>query len=119
MLSPRSAYKSYQATGNRQPATGNRQPATGIGHPATDGRPLSTSAQLRRIRSAEALSPMPDAAYFRITPNTSSRFCAINSGVSPSRLSRSSGSVFDARTLKCQSGNSAENPSSVYVWPSL
>ena len=45
--------------------------------------------------------------------STSSRFCSISSGVVASRFSRSSGSVFDARTLKCQSGYSTEMPSSV------
>ena len=43
---------------------------------------------------------------------TSSRLASIMACVVASRLSRSIGSVFDARTLKCQSGNSAEMPSS-------
>ena len=42
--------------------------------------------------------------YPRITSSTSSRFFSISSGVVASRLSRSSGSVFEPRTLKCQSG---------------
>jgi hypothetical protein len=52
--------------------------------------------------------------HARISPITSSRFRAINSGVFASRFSRSSGSVFDGRTLKCQSGYSTEIPSSSY-----
>jgi hypothetical protein len=39
---------------------------------------------------------------------------SISSGVVASRFSRSSGSVFDGRTLKCQSGYSTEMPSSSY-----
>jgi hypothetical protein len=42
--------------------------------------------------------------YDRISSSTSSRFCSMSSGdTSDSRLSRSRGSVFDGRTLKCQS----------------
>ena len=51
--------------------------------------------------------------------STSSRFRSISSGVTASRFNRSIGSVFDGRTLKCQSGNSAEMPSSAYVRPSV
>jgi hypothetical protein len=52
-------------------------------------------------------------SYERMKESTSSRFSSINFSVVASRLSRSIGSVFDPRTLKCQSGNSAEIPSSV------
>ena len=48
-----------------------------------------------------------------INASTSSRFRSISSCVTASRFSRSSGSVFDARTLKCQSGYSTEMPSSL------
>ena len=45
-----------------------------------------------------------DPAYPRISCNTSSRRFSMSSGVAASRLRRSSGSVFEGRTLKCQSG---------------
>ena len=48
----------------------------------------------------------------RMMPRTSSRRRSMISGVVPSRFRRSSGSVFDALTLKCQSSNSTEMPSS-------
>src|SRR5687768_9498777 len=41
-------------------------------------------------------------AQLRMNAITSSRFASIFSGVVASRLSRSNGSVFEARTLKCQ-----------------
>jgi hypothetical protein len=63
----------------------------------------------RRVLRGEKLFE----TYRRIIPSTSSRFCFHHSGVVASRFRRSSGSVFEPRTLKCQSGNSAENPSSV------
>jgi hypothetical protein len=56
--------------------------------------------------------------YDRISATTSSRFFSISSGVIASRFSRSSGSVLDGRTLKCQSAYSTDNPSSLYWWPS-
>ena len=46
-----------------------------------------------------------------ISASTSSRRCSIVSADNASRFSRSSGSVFDGRTLKCQSGYSNEMPS--------
>jgi hypothetical protein len=52
------------------------------------------------------------ARHARMTASTSSRFFSISSGVVASRFRRSIGSVFDARTLKCQSGYSADTPSS-------
>ena len=58
-------------------------------------------------------SPVGRLRYCRITPSTSSRFCSIIAAVVASRFRRSSGSVFEPRTLKCQSGYSAENPSIV------
>ena len=58
-------------------------------------------------------------AYFALmNASTSSRFFSIISRVVASRLSRRSGSVFDGRTLKCQSGYSTETPSIVYDLPS-
>ena len=51
-------------------------------------------------------------AHARISPRTSSRFASMSSReTSDSRLRRSSGSVFEGRTLKCQSGKSSETPS--------
>src|SRR5262249_32166046 len=65
------------------------------------------------------LSPRQGRLYqLRISAITSSRFLAIISGVVASRLRRSSGSVFDGRTLKCQSAYSTDRPSSLYWWPS-
>jgi len=53
-----------------------------------------------------------------MSATTSSRLTAIISGVAASRFKRSNGSVFERRTLKCQSGYSTEMPSSVYWRPS-
>ena len=50
-------------------------------------------------------------SQLRMNASTSSRFCSIISCVVASRFRRSSGSVFEARTLKCQLWNSAEMPS--------
>ena len=66
-----------------------------FGSPARDRRALAVDRQPRMIAS------------------TSSRRFSMISGVRPSRFSRSSGSVFEARTLKCQSSNSTEMPSSL------
>jgi hypothetical protein len=49
--------------------------------------------------------------YWRMNASTSSRLASITSAVVASRFSRSSGSVFDGRTLKCQSSNSTDTPS--------
>ena len=46
-----------------------------------------------------------------MTPRTSSRFSTISGSDSASRFSRRRGSVFDGRTLKCQSSKSIEMPS--------
>ena len=54
----------------------------------------------------------PQAHYSRMNASTSLRLRSIRSRVTASRFSRSIGSVLDARTLKCQSGYSAETPSS-------
>ena len=58
-----------------------------------------------RIDDCGLFNPQPaiDNRQFLMNPNTSSRFAAIFSGVGASRFRRSSGSVFDGRTLKCQS----------------
>src|SRR5829696_8696229 len=51
-------------------------------------------------------------AHARISARTSSRLASMSSrDTSDSRLRRSSGSVFEGRTLKCQSGKSIEIPS--------
>ena len=47
----------------------------------------------------------------RMKATTSSRLASITACVVASRLRRRSGSVFDARTLKCQSGASTDTPS--------
>ena len=53
-----------------------------------------------------------------MTASTSSRFASISSSERASRLSRSSGSVFDGRTFKCQSSASIERPSRCETRPS-
>ena len=57
-------------------------------------------------------APLAEDRQPRMIASTSSRRFSISSGVVPSRFSRSSGSVLEARTLKCQSSNSTEMPSS-------
>lgn len=57
--------------------------------------------------------PLRAVYHERISARTSSRLAAIISGVAASRFKRSSGSVLDGRTLKCQPGYSIETPSSV------
>ena len=74
--------------------------------PLVGGEPQDMRRAARR-RAEGILS------HERINANTSSRFAAINSGVRASRFNRSSGSVLDGRTLKCQSGYSTDNPSNV------
>ena len=75
-----------------------------------------------RVRVREA-DPRPGregvlAAHERITSSTSSRFCSISSSEVASRLRRSRGSVFEGRTLKCQSSKSTEIPSRCETRPS-
>ena len=53
-----------------------------------------------------------------MTASTSSRFRSMTSWERASRLSRRSGSVFDGRTLKCQSSASIEIPSRCETSPS-
>ena len=53
-----------------------------------------------------------EVGHPRMTSRTSSRFCSMSSSDRASRLRRSSGSVFEGRTLKCQSSNATETPSS-------
>src|SRR6185436_20810773 len=50
-------------------------------------------------------------AHERMTASTSSRLRSINSCERASRFRRRSGSVFEGRTLKCQSSASTERPS--------
>ena len=71
---------------------------------------LATIDAAQEIFEREVVNPALDQP--RMIASTSSRRCSMISGVVPSRFRRSSGSVFDGRTLKCQSGNSAEMPSS-------
>src|SRR5262249_49862324 len=54
----------------------------------------------------------------RITSSTSSRLRSIKPRDSASRLSRSSGSVFEGRTFMCQSGDMTERPSRCETSPS-
>lgn len=49
----------------------------------------------------------------RMKAKTSSRLAVMSSSVVASRFRRSMGSVFDPRTLKCQSGYSTDTPSIV------
>src|SRR5207302_9889066 len=58
------------------------------------------------------------AAHARISERTSSRFRSISSCERASRFSRSSGSVFDGRTLKCQSSPSTDTPSRCEIFAS-
>ena len=53
-----------------------------------------------------------------ISASTSSRLRSISSRERASRLRRSSGSVFDGRTLKCQSSAVTEIPSRCEISPS-
>src|SRR5262249_6646227 len=57
------------------------------------------------VREADASrrAELERRLYERITSSTSSRFCSISSSDVASRLRRRSGSVFEGRTLKCQS----------------
>ena len=77
-------------------------------------RPLRRTSRTRRMSSFRASSgrtvaPVSDtdrgvpAAQERMTASTSSRLRSISSCERASRFRRSSGSVFDGRTLKCQS----------------
>ena len=84
-------------------------------------RPLATSVapcgdygleRRFRLKAEATVLIRPVATYARMNASTSSRLRSISSGVVASRFSRSIGSVFDARTLKCQSANSADTPSS-------
>ena len=76
---------------SRRAARPARPRAGGLGPAGWRRRPLAR----RRAR---------DRAQPRITPRTSSRFCSMCSrDTTDSRLRRSSGSVLEGRTLKCQS----------------
>src|SRR5207244_2999726 len=79
------------------------------------GKPLYYHCTKPALRSAEAFA-LHEAllSYDRISATTASRFASINRALVASRFNRSSGSVFDGRTLKCQSGYSTEIPSSSY-----
>src|SRR3954462_82582 len=65
------------------------------------------------VREADAGSraELEGRLHERITSSTSSRFSSIRASDVASRLSRSSGSVLEGRTLKCQSSKSTEIPS--------
>ena len=82
--------------------------ATGIEFlaPRTPARRRRAGAPRRRQRDGRqaARTPLDDAVEARISARTSSRFDSMSSRErSDSRLRRSSGSVFEGRTLKCQS----------------
>src|ERR1700681_4012331 len=79
------------------------------------GKPLyyhcTKPASVRIPRGGSRLDPGSAGFYHaRISASTSSRLLAIRSGVVASRFRRSSASVFDGLTLKCQSGYSTEMP---------
>ncbi len=90
----------------------NRSVST-IAHPSSSRNPGPLDPGTLAPLDPWPLGPLIPSNYPRMSPSTSSRFCSINCGVSASRLSRIIGSVFELRTLKCQSGNSTEKPSSV------
>ena len=72
----------------------------------------------RLEREASPLSRLGERRYARMSASTSSRFSSISASERASRFSRRSGSVFDGRTLKCQSGASTERPSRCETFPS-
>jgi hypothetical protein len=77
---------------------------------------VAVAAVLLQAASAYAATArLP--TYERIRESTSSRFSAIVASESASRLRRKSGSVFDGRTLKCQSSKSTERPSRCEMRP--
>jgi len=83
--------------------------ATAVSQSFSDGgspRPTSNAS-----RSVFSRAEGPAAGQLRMNARISSRFCSIRSWLVASRFRRSSGSVFDARTLKCQLWNSTETPS--------
>ena len=87
---------------------------------------IGASFIMTRVMSALlfGVGPLDPATYFladyaRIIASTSSRLASIWAGVVPSRFSRNRGSVFDGRTLKCQSGYSTDTPSSFEIVASL
>src|SRR5919109_1975891 len=90
-----------------------------IGHvPAVVDDPLRVGvgeADAREGRVAEGwlsvVGPAELERHSRITLSTSSRFCSMRSPERASRFSRRSGSVFEGRTLKCQSSAVTEIPS--------
>src|SRR5436305_1460875 len=77
------------------------------------GQPVDAGARGQRERLGSGT--VGRFAHERITARTSSRRRSMSSRErSDSRHRRSSGSVFDGRTLKCQSSYSTESPSSRY-----
>ncbi len=69
------------------------------------GKALFASGLLRGAQSCVGcFSPQRPGSQERISASTSSRFSRMcSSDLTDSRLRRSSGSVFEGRTLKCQS----------------
>ena len=86
---------------------------------ARDGEVAADRREARPDGHEEGLHGLAGAvAHERISASTSSRFSSMSSAESASRFRRSSGSVFDGRTLKCQSSKSTEIPSRCETPPS-
>jgi hypothetical protein len=96
--------------------------STGFGFGATDSLRhwlYSINTMGSRISRGHCFDASTNhLAQPRMIASTSSRLRSICSAVVPSRLRRSNGSVFEARTLKCQSGYSMEIPSSFKIFAS-
>ena len=81
-------------------------------------------AHARERRVLERRSPSPSRGRARADPHerstsiTSSRLRSMSSSERASRFRRSSGSVFDGRTFRCQSSASIEMPSRCETRPS-
>ena len=77
----------------------------------------SSTSDISRCQNTEgdvrftSTRPIDVRAHAWMSASTSSRFCSISSCERASRFRRRRGSVFDGRTLKCQSSASTEIPS--------
>ena len=122
-------WSSYRATVGREPAprmAPSRRGACALrarlrerGSPQFErARPLRTSPGVRHQGDALPGHAEAFALTTRMSASTSSRFCSISSCERASRFRRSRGSVFDGRTLKCQSSASTEMPSRCEISPS-
>ena len=84
-------------------STKNASFKVGVGTPATP-TPIGVTGYLQ----ARYLDPAQGQSihYSRMSASTASLTCSITAGVPASTLRRSSGSVFDGRTLNHQNGSS-------------